>query len=313
MDALTLGRTGLRVSIAGLGCGGHSRLGSAYGRSDEECAAVVRRAYDLGVTLFDTAECYQTEPYVALGLRGVPRDKVVICTKKSTWSDGDPLSETSIVASLHASLKRLDTDYIDIYQMHGVSASAYPRVREECVPVLQRLRDQGLIRFLGITEAFGGDTGHRMLDMALADDCWDTVMVGHNLLNPSARDRVFPRTREKDVGTLVMFAVRKALSCPQRLRKVIGELVEHEQVDPAAVNLNAPLDFLLRESDAASIPEAAYRYCRHTAGADVVLTGTGSIEHLEDNLSALAKPPLPHPVLARLEYIFGHVDTVSGG
>ncbi|MBN1460544.1 MAG: aldo/keto reductase, partial [Armatimonadetes bacterium] len=61
MDYTTLGRTGLRVSVMGLGAGGHSRLGQSYGNTEVESEEVVRRALDLGVNFFDTAEAYDTE------------------------------------------------------------------------------------------------------------------------------------------------------------------------------------------------------------------------------------------------------------
>ena len=56
---------------------------------------------------------------------------------------------------------------------------------------MERLRDDGMIRFLAISERFGADPGHTMLQRAVDDDCWDVMMVGFNPLNPSARDRVF--------------------------------------------------------------------------------------------------------------------------
>ena len=75
-----------------------------------------------------------------------------------------------------------------------------------------RLRDAGAIRFLAISERFAADPGHVMLQRAVLDDCWDVMMVGFNLLNQSARDRVFNATRERDIAVEVMFAVRRALS-----------------------------------------------------------------------------------------------------
>src|SRR5260370_145563 len=78
----------------------------------------------------------------------------------------------------------------------------------------------GKIRFLGITEQFGGDTAHEMLKRALPDDRFDVIMTGFSLLNPSARRAVFPLTLQHDVGTLIMFAVRRALSRPEALREM---------------------------------------------------------------------------------------------
>ena len=82
MEYTNLGRSGLKVSIVGLGCGGPSRLGQATGKSEQESISVVRQAQDLGITLFDTAEAYGTEAIVGKALQSVPRDQVVIATKK---------------------------------------------------------------------------------------------------------------------------------------------------------------------------------------------------------------------------------------
>src|SRR5207302_258020 len=81
MEYTTLGRTGLKVSVAGLGCGGFSRLGLGTGKSEADAIAIIREALELGVNLFDTAAAYGTEPVLGKALARVTRDQVVICTK----------------------------------------------------------------------------------------------------------------------------------------------------------------------------------------------------------------------------------------
>src|SRR3954454_1693259 len=81
MEYVTLGRTGLRVSVAGLGCGGFSRLGLGTGKSEAEAVGLVRQALDLGVNLIDTAAVYGTENIVGEPVKDVSRDRVVIATK----------------------------------------------------------------------------------------------------------------------------------------------------------------------------------------------------------------------------------------
>jgi L-galactose dehydrogenase len=78
------------------------------------------------------------------------------------------------------------------------------------------------------------------------------------------------------------------------------------------VNPDDPLDFLRQEGDAPTLPEAAYRFCRHEQGVDVVLTGTGNSAHLQANVEAILKPALPSGVLQRLKTIFGNLDTLTG-
>jgi L-galactose dehydrogenase len=79
----------------------------------------------------------------------------------------------------------------------------------------------------------------------------------------------------------------------------------------AAVDADDPLGFLLEKGAAATIPEAAYRFCRHEPAVDVVLTGTGNPEHLKANIQAILKPPLPQPALERLEKVFGELDSLT--
>lgn len=309
MDSTILGRTGLRVSVMGLGAGGHSRIGRSTGRSPRESVEVVRKAIDAGITLIDTAESYETESIVGEALRGRERDRIVLSTKKSIH---EGLDEAGLRRGLEESLRRLGTDRVDVYHLHGVSPLQYPACAETLVPALGKLRKEGKIRFTGITEQFGTDTRHEMISLALADDAWDVIMVGLNLLNQSARRAVLPLARERNVGVLVMFALRRALSVPERLREVVRQLVERGELDAAELDLRDPLGFLVREGGALSVTDAAYRFCRHESGVHVVLSGTGNLAHLEENLLSLSGPPLPAADLERVRRLFGRVDSVSG-
>ncbi len=317
MEYTTLGRTGLRVSTAGLGCGGHSRLGQSYGHSFEQSVAVVRAAIDAGVNFIDTAAAYRTEEIVGAAVK-TGRDSVVISSKLGVVRPGtSPLGEDYLtgddyVAMAEQNLVRLGTDHIDIFHLHGVMPGQYAYCREELVPALIRLREQGKIRYFGLTERFIHDPQHRMLQMALRDDCWDVVMTGFNMINPSARHRVLKETLEQNIGTLIMFAVRRALGSVEGTAEVVAELADRGEIDASVLDPQNPLGFLLDPGDATSLIEAAYRFCRHEVGADVVLTGTGSVAHLAENLSALSRPPLPSETLARLDRHFGMVDSVSG-
>ncbi len=151
-----------------------------------------------------------------------------------------------------------------------------------------------------------------MAQRALQDDVWDVMMIGFNLLNQSARDRVFARTIAKDVGVLVMFAVRKALSHPDRLIEVLDELIARGQIDPGEINMDDPLGFLVHEGGAVSLPDAAYRFCRDEPGTHVILSGTGNPQHLRANINSFYRPPLPPKDRQRLVSIFRHADSVTG-
>jgi aryl-alcohol dehydrogenase-like predicted oxidoreductase len=121
---------------------------------------------------------------------------------------------------------------------------------------------------------------------------------------------VLPDAIKHDVGTLIMFAVRRTLSDPDALREVVDGLVTRDEVDADRLDPADPLG-LLRDG-AGSVIEAAYRFCRHEPWAHVILTGTGEASHLEANLAAIQAPPLPPAIQERLRKLFGAVDSVSG-
>jgi len=313
MEYTTLGRTGLNVSVAGLGCGGPSRLGLRNDTQSADAAvALVRQAIELGINFLDTAQAYGTEPVVGKAIAGIPRDRLVLSTKKTLPPPDHPDPESEVKQGLEQSLRLLGTDYIDVYHLHGVEPKDYDFAKKRLVPAMLRLREQGKIRFIGVSEGFVPDPSHRMLQQSLEDDVWDVVMVGFNLLNPSARKTVFPLTVEKGVGVLDMFAVRRALSQPERLKGIVSDLLEKRVVRRDTVNPDDPLGFVLRDGGAATLPEAAYRFCRHEAGVDVVLTGTGNPAHLKSNIESILKPALSNTVLQKLEKIFGNIDYLTG-
>ena len=311
MHTVRLGRTGLEVSVVGLGCGGHSRLGMARGRDEAHAARVVEAALDLGIDFIDTARAYGTEPAVGRAIRG-KRDRVVLSTKALPVGAAGPLGAAQLRDSLDRSLMRLGTDYVDVFHLHGVTAEHYSHCVDTLLPELVRAKEAGKVRFLGITERFGTDTAHAMLRRALPDDHFDVIMVGHNMINPSARDSVFPLTMKNDVGTLIMFAVRRALTNAELAKEVIEKLVANGSVEARRVDSKDPLAFVTKHPNVKSLVEAAYRYCRHEPGAHVILTGTGSVDHLRENVESILAPPLPDDLLRELALIFGKVDSVSG-
>jgi aryl-alcohol dehydrogenase-like predicted oxidoreductase len=311
MDYTTLGRTGIHVSVAGLGCGGFSRLGLGTGKSETDAIDIIHAALDLGVNLFDTAAAYGTEPVLGKALRDVPREQVVICTKAPFGISNPDSSPERAVASLDRSLKELGTEYIDVYQLHGVAPGGYAHAVEVIAPALLREKEKGKLRHLGITETAPGDPGHEMLRRACGDGVWDVVMVAFHMMHPNARTAVFPLSRRHRVGTLLMFAVRNIFSRPERLSATLRELADAGTLSRELADNPDPLGFLVREGGASSIIDAAYRFVRHEPGVDVVLFGTGEIAHLRSNIASLLKPPLPEADRDRLAALFGHLVGVG--
>lgn len=307
MDYTTLGRTGLRVSVAGLGCGGNAKAGLGRGKSEAEAVALIRRAMDLGVNFLDTARSYGTEKVVGQAIAAVPRESVVVSSKNVAGSN---VTGETLTAAIDASLREIGTDYLDIFHLHGVHPDQYDHALEELVPAMLRAREAGKIRFLGITETSPNDHDQTMLNRAAEDGYWDVMMLGFNMMHQVARTGLLPKTMEYNIGTLIMFAVRNLFSVPGRLQETMKDLAAAGDVPEALAENPDPLGFLVHPEDggAASVIEAAYRYARHEPGADVVLFGTGSIDHLEENIAAILKPPLPEADTARLAELFGHLQ-----
>ena len=310
LSKIHFGKTGFEASKVGLGCGGQSRLGQRQGQSSADSVKVVREALDLGINIIDTAKAYETESIVAKALKeaGSP-DAVFVSTKIPARPDA---TEKAINGEIEERLKALETDCIDLLYLHGVPAAQYAEIRDRHLPVLEKAKEAGKIRFHGVTEQFEKDFAHAMLDDALRENEWDAVMVGFNLLNSSARTRVFPRTQSYGTAVQIMFAVRRALHDQAYLKEVIRGLVDDGKLREDFIDLENPLGFILESDEVESLPEAAYRYVLGEPGAEVILVGTGNVEHLRANVEAIRKGPLSPALKGKIDGLLGHLDCVSG-
>ncbi len=314
MEFITLGRTGLSVSKVGLGCGGFSRLGQSYGKSVEHSVSVVRSAMDFGINYIDTAISYGTDSIVGQALASVDRDKVVVSSKVGLKHIRDkelPVAQ-AVEDSLSGSLKRLQTDYLDVFHIHGLSVTEVDFAFDELVPALQNAKEEGKIRYLAVSEAFGKDTGHAMFQKVLDRNVFDVVMVGFNVLNPSARRHVFPTTIKNKVGTEIMFAIRNSLYKPDNFREIVGDLVEEGKLEESAFEGQDPVNYVFGSDDPKVMTEMSYRYAAYEPGADILLSGTGNVDHLKTNIEYVLKGPLEKEQVEKIDSVFANIDSVSG-
>lgn len=310
----TFGRTGLKVSAAGLGGGGFSRLGLAKGKSETEVVSLIHLALDLGVNIIDTAASYGTEAAIGRAIKSTPRDSLVITTKASPakYATFELFTPENVVASIDNSLRQLQTDYLDVLQLQAVVPQIYEHTRDVIYPAVLREKEKGKLRFIGITEAAAFDLDHKMFQRALAeDDIWDTAMVGFNMMHQNARVSVFPKTVEKKVGTLIMFAVRSIFAQPERLDEKVRTLVADGLLPKWLGASRDPLGFLVHEGGASSVIDAAYRFVRDEPGVDVVLFGTSDPHHLREDIAALTRPPLPTADRQQIVTLFSHLVGVG--
>ncbi len=307
MEYRTLGRTGLRVSVMGIGTGGPSNFGQSTGVPEPDVTRLVHRALDLGINFFDTAAGYkESEVILGRALEGVPREDYIVATKFQAARDAWTATPEEAVESVERSLKRLRVETIDVMQFHGVKPEDYQRTIEIFVPVMKRLQDQGKFRFLGVSETYSQDPRHEMFPMALKDDLFDTAMVGYSLLSPTPEHMVLPMCRERNVGVVCMVAVRRALSRSEVLKERIADAVAQGLIAPDALPDDDPLGWLIKDH-VTSLPAAGYKYVAAHPAMSTVLTGTANIKHLEDNVEAILGPPLPEEDMARLRSVFGEV------
>ncbi|MFM1813394.1 MAG: hypothetical protein RLZ98_89 [Pseudomonadota bacterium] len=297
--------------MAGLGAGGNSRVGMRRNLAREESIALIRFGFDQGINFIDTARSYGTEELVGDAVAEVARDSVVVSTKSGMRDGGKLIGADILRRNLEESLRRLRTDYVDVFHLHAVRPGDYAHARSVLVPELLRMREAGLIRALGITESSPVDHDHDALQLAVADDCWDVIMVAFNMMHQSARSTIFPTTRAKDIGTLMMFVVRNVFSKPALLAETVRKLADEGKLPRDMGGSDEPLAFLIGEGRARSVIDAAYRYVRHEPGVDVVLFGTGSREHMVSNIASINAPPLPDADLARIRALFGELVGVG--
>ena len=295
-----LGRTNLQVSVLGLGSGGANRLGQARQADPAVTRAFVRHALDLGINIIDTAPSYGSEAALGAALAGVPRDSYILCTKFSGTRDDPPPG--ALRASLEASLRALRTDYVDVLYFHGLNPQRYDWTIERFMGELRQCQQDGLTRFIGATEQYETDETHAALERALREDLFDVIMVGHNMISPSGLRAVLPLAQARNVGVVVMCAVR-TITNADMLRETLRQWKEDGSLAADAVPDESPLDWILSASTP-TIAEAAYKFAVEPAAVSTVLTGTANPAHLDANVAAILGAPLPAAISQRLADTF---------
>ena len=309
MEYRKLGKTGLKVSLASFGTGGPSQFGQHKGLEQQQQTALVRRCLELGVNLFDTHEGYgDSERILGDALRGVPRDSYHLVTKWSYHSGGAGRDAAAFADSVERSLKRLHTDYIDVIMIHGILAEEYDSVMERFAPTLQRLCEQGKVRFKGFSTRYIADPAQEIVPFALErdPDLWDVVMLKYGILNQIMAKEALPLAIEHDIGVLNMASVRIKLPVPALLEGLIAEWKDKGYISRGSLPEQDSLGWLVHD-EVDSVVSAAYKFAAEHPAVASVITGTSTMQHLEANITALEKPRLPKEDSARLKNLFGDI------
>ena len=319
MESRALGRTGLHVSVLGFGCGNVGGLMIRGRPADRERA--VARAIELGINYFDTAPSYGdgvSERHLGQALKALRAD-VLVGTKFRLESPDRLDIPGAIRRSLEASLGRLGLERVDLLQCHNPiqaeQGAGDPGVREmldAAGPALERLREQGKLRFWGITALGDTQALHRVIDAGTLH----TAQVFYNLLNPSAEAevmpgfpgqdfrRLLPRARAAGVGVINVRALAAGALSGVASRHAIAA----PSVDPIAsgpdyaadVRRAERLQVLVRDGHAETLVEAALRFPLGSEAVSTVLLGYSDQAQLEFAAAAMARGPLPPAALSRL-------------
>lgn len=283
MERRALGRTGLTVSAIGFGA---APLGDIWGAVDErDATAAVHAAIDAGIDYFDVAPLYGfglAEQRLGAALRG-KRDRVVLATKccRDGFHEFD-FSGPRVAASVEESLRRLDTDRIDVLQIHDVEFGTLQQVLDEALPAARRLQQQGKVRFVGIS----GLPVRYLRKLAERADLDTLLSWGHlNLVEDELVEELVPLARERG------FALLSASPLLQGLLSDQGPPAWHRSPKPVIDGAKLLAAACRRHgTDLATVAIAHAVQCPHVA---TTLIGMKSRAEVESNVRAAATPISP--------------------
>ena len=303
MDYVNLGSTGLKVSRICLGC---MTYGSKSWRSwvleEEESRPFLRRAFELGINFFDTADMYSlgaSEEIVGRALKdfGPSRDRVVIATKLYQPMGDDPnqrgLSRKHIMHSIDDSLRRLGTDYVDLYQIHRFD---YHTPIEETIAALHDVVKMGKALYLGASSMFAWQFA-RMLYKA--DEMGLTRFVAmQNHFNVIYREEdreMIPLCRSEGVGVIPYSPMARGFVAGNRRREDFGDTsrAQTDELSKKFYYQQSDFDVVDRISEIARRREVtnsqvALAWVLGQPGITSPIIGASKMNHLEEAVGALS-------------------------
>jgi aryl-alcohol dehydrogenase-like predicted oxidoreductase len=324
MDYTRLGKTGLKVSRI---CFGTMTYGSKKWREwileEQESKPFFRRAFELGINFFDTADMYSQgvcEEVTGRGIKefGPSRDKVVIATKVFNPMGDDPnqrgLSRKHIHHAIDDSLRRLKTDYVDLYQIHRFD---YETPIEETIEALDDVVKQGKALYIGASSMFAWQFA-KMLYMqdAMGMTRFVTMQNHYNLIYREEEREMIPLCREEEIGLIPWSPLARGFLAGNRTKENFGDTVRAKTDDYAQKLYYQPSDFTVVErvteiakQRGVSNAQVALAWVIQQPGVTAPIVGASKMHHLEDavaalalklteaELGALAEPYRPHGIL----------------
>jgi aryl-alcohol dehydrogenase-like predicted oxidoreductase len=285
MEKRQFGNTGLEVSVIGFGAG---HIGD-YKSDEKSIDKLLNTAVDMGVILFDTARGYSASEERIGKYLSKRRSEIVLSTKVGYSIPGfEDWTYDCIIAGVDEALKLLRTDYIDIVHLHSCPASVLKDNR--VIDALEKSKESGKIK----VAAYSGENEN--LAYAIETDRFGSIQTSINIADQRDLDHLLPIAKEKGMGVI---AKRPAANSPWRFNEQpAGRYAEEYWLRLKKMNI-------LFEDN---LQETALRFAAYTWGVDSVITGTGNIKHLEENIRMIEKGPLPQEVYNKIRDSFRNND-----
>lgn len=287
MNYRTLGRTGLRVSELGFGAWeiGWTRL-----EEGDEVGRLLNRALDLGINFVDSSAAYRWSEELIAKYIGHRRSEFIFATKCGSWRvlqpDGEwvqtlDYSAKAIAPQIDRSLQRLKTDYLDIIQLHSPDFKdvAFGDGLEE----LKRAREAGKVRFISLSA--DGDAAQK----AVAIGDYDTLQLTYNVLEQAPGTDVIPAARAQDMGVIIKNPIANAVYEAPRPSGSSAALWDRAQSLLAS-------DLVADGSRVGT----ALRWLLADPNVHTAIVGTTNVRHLEENVAAAERGPLPAATLQEI-------------
>lgn len=298
MEYVTLGRTGLEVSRLCLGCmsfGDPTRGTHAWSMTEQEARPFIEHALELGINFFDTANVYSigaSEEILGRALADMaPREDVVIATKvhgrMRPGPNGAGLSRRAIMIEIDASLRRLGTDYVDLYQIHRWDPAT---PLEETLEALHDVVKAGKARYIGASSMFAWQFSKALYTSDLHGWTRFSTMQNHyNLLDREEEREMIPLCLDQGIGIIPWSPLARG-----RLTRDPANTTARSGTDPFTGNLYAESNPTIVERVAevarkrdVPMAQVALSWVAHRAGVVAPIVGTTRLHHLDDAVAAI--------------------------
>src|ERR1041385_3600529 len=289
MEYRTLGKTGYKVSVIGLGTMVHA--GHFGPMKDEESLAAIDTALELGINFIDTSDAYgagYSETLLGKALKG-KRDKVILATKGGNVmvgpNKGKRIFDVAYIDRvMHESLQRLQTDAIDLYQLHNPTVDVMRKA--DIWELLDKRKKEGKIRHYGVSI--------NSVEEALAaiEGKAEAVQLEYNLLDQSAGEKVFPAAQKANVGLIVRVPLRRGLLTgklkPEDQERFQGEDVRARNFagDVFKQQLAKVEKLRFLQKPGRSLAQAAIAFCFAHPAVSTVIPGGRNPQQVRENAAA---------------------------